>query len=61
MDEIIELLIPVYDKYYTDKELTEIIQFYESPTGQKILDVTSLIMKETVGVSIQYFTDKAAL
>ena len=59
VDEIIERLIPVYDKHYSEEELREIIQFYESPVGQKIFKVTPQIMKESIGVSVQYFQEKA--
>lgn len=58
VDEIIERLIPLYDKYYTEKELWDIVKFYESPAGQKALDVTPKIMKESVGVSLEYFKEK---
>jgi len=61
VDEIIKRLVPIYNKYYTEEDLKDIIQFYQSPAGQKILNMTPLIMQETVGVSIQYFRDKANL
>ena len=59
VDEIVERLVPLYDKYYTEKELWDIVQFYESPAGQKALEVTPKIMKETIGVSLEYFKEKA--
>ena len=58
VDEIIERLIPLYDKHYTEKELWDIVQFYESPAGQKALEVTPKIMKESIGVSLEYFKEK---
>lgn len=61
VDEIIEQLIPLYDKHYTEKELYEIIEFYEGPVGQKLLEVTPKIMKESIGVSVEYFKEKSAL
>jgi len=59
VSEIIELLIPIYSKYYSKIDLINMIQFYESPTGLKVLESTPEIMKEVVGVSIQYIKDKA--
>lgn len=59
-DEIIERLVPLYDKYYTEKELWDIIEFYESPSGKKNLEVTPEIMKESIGVSLKYFEEKMA-
>ncbi|MCL1671148.1 DUF2059 domain-containing protein [Elizabethkingia ursingii] len=32
-----ELLIPIYSKYYTEKELDDIIAFYKTSTGQKVI------------------------
>ena len=58
VDEIIKRLIPVYDKYYSEEDLREIIQFHKSPAGQKVIETTPLIMKESVGVSIKYFKEK---
>jgi len=60
VNEIIERLIPVYDKFYSEEDLTEIVRFYESPAGQKMMEVTPEIMKESVGVSIEYFQEKTA-
>jgi hypothetical protein len=59
VDEIIERLIPIYSKYYSEGDLVNMINFYDSPTGQNILESTPEIMKETVGVSIQYIKEKA--
>jgi hypothetical protein len=58
--EIIERLVPLYDKYYGEEDLREIIRFYESPAGRKILEVTPQIMKESVEVSIQYLQGKVS-
>ncbi len=60
INEIIERLVPLYDKYYTEEELLEIIKFYESPAGKKALEATPQIMQESVGVSLKYFEDKMA-
>ena len=58
VDEIIELLIPLYDKYFTAEDLKEYISFYSSPNGQKLVSSIGSIMKESVGVSAQYFREK---
>jgi len=57
INEIIERLIPVYSKYYSKVDLINMIQFYESPTGKNVLKSTPEIMKEAVGVSIQYIKE----
>jgi len=59
VNEIIERLIPVYSKYYSKLDLVNMIQFYGSPTGRKVLESTPEIMKEAVSVSVQYIKEQA--
>jgi hypothetical protein len=33
----VDLVVPVYDKYYTREEIEGLIQFYKSPLGQKMV------------------------
>ena len=58
--EIIKRILPVYDKYYSEEDLREMIRFYESPVGKKIIDVTPQIMKDTVTTTLQYFQEKTS-
>lgn len=58
VDEIIELLIPLYDRHYTETELRALISFYESPAGKKMLEATPEIMKESVGILVNYVKEK---
>jgi len=57
--EIIAKLIPVYDMYFTEEELRELLNFYQGPVGQKVLKVTPELTKEALKVTIQYFQEKA--
>ncbi|CAM3604200.1 DUF2059 domain-containing protein [Elizabethkingia occulta] len=43
-----ELLIPIYSKYYTEKELDDIIAFYKTPTGQKVIKTMPDMTKESM-------------
>ncbi|MDQ1163494.1 hypothetical protein QE422_003862 [Chryseobacterium sp. SORGH_AS 447] len=49
-EEFSNLYIPIYAKYYTESELDELIRFYKTPIGQKVLVNTPLIMKESVEI-----------
>jgi hypothetical protein len=54
--------IPVYDKYYTPDDIKALIAFYESPVGQKSLEVQaslSLELMSTMGPAIQQFAKDA--
>ena len=35
-NHLVDLIIPIYDKYYTHADIQALIQFYESPTGRKM-------------------------
>ena len=37
LDDLIKDFIPLYDKYYTLEEIKEMIAFYESPLGRKMI------------------------
>lgn len=47
MDELIDLVAPIYAKYYTDDELVQLIAFYKSPLGQKLTDKLPAITQES--------------
>lgn len=55
VDEIIDNIVPLYDKYFTQQELETYVNFYTSPQGQKFLATIPMIMKESVDVNIEYF------
>ena len=48
MNGLIHAYIPVYDKYYTHDEIKELIRFYESPLGRKMVEITPQMMEETM-------------
>lgn len=57
-DEIIERLVPVYAKYYTLQEIREMINFYKSPVGRKMLDLNPLLVEETLQETVKYIQEK---
>lgn len=54
IDELVELFIPVYQKYFTIDDIKEIIKFYESPIGQKLAMNTPLITQESMQIGQQW-------
>ena len=48
--ELIEKIIPVYNKYYTLQDLKAINAFYESPAGQKVLATMPQVMQESMQI-----------
>jgi hypothetical protein len=47
-DDIVNLMIPIYDKHYSEKDIEQLIQFYKSPIGRKTIAVTPLITQESM-------------
>ena len=54
VDEIIQLLLPIYDKYFSADDLRAYIRFYSSVEGKKLVQTLPLLMKDSVDVSMKY-------
>jgi uncharacterized protein len=44
--QLLDLAVPVYDKYYSADEVKQLIHLYETPLGQKMLTVMPKLMAE---------------
>jgi len=58
VDEIIERLLPIYDRNFTSDDLKAFIAFYGSPEGQKLIGTIPELMKESVQESVKYMEEK---
>ena len=58
VNEIIDRLVPIYDKYFTEQDLKDYIEFYASAKGKKLIDSIAKVMRESVDVSAEYFQEK---
>jgi len=47
-DELINLVVPVYDRYLSHDDVKQIIAFYESPTGRKFVSVLPDITRDSM-------------
>jgi hypothetical protein len=52
--ELVDLLAPVYYKHLTLKDLESLIEFYESPVGQKLVEKTPLITQESMVIGQEW-------
>jgi len=50
INDLTEMLVPVYLKYMTKEDLEEMIKFYQTPVGSKFAKSTPLIMQESMQV-----------
>lgn len=55
LDEMIDALIPIYQRHLTRTDIEEVIRFYSSPAGQKLLSEQPKMMQEGMeaGAAIQ--------
>ncbi|MES2893611.1 MAG: DUF2059 domain-containing protein [Bacteroidota bacterium] len=49
-EALVDLIIPIYDKYYTEAEILELTAFYQTTVGKKIVAVSPMIMQESMSV-----------
>lgn len=54
VDEIINRIIPIYNKYMTDEDIKGLINFYKSPLGRKTTSITPQLTQESIRVGQQY-------
>jgi len=48
VDELLDLMVPVYQKHFTKADIDAMIAFYSTPTGEKILRDMPAIMQESM-------------
>ncbi|MEH2245905.1 DUF2059 domain-containing protein [Nostoc sp.] len=51
-DDLIKEMIPIYNKYFTNEEIKQLIAFYQTPVGQKTLNPQ--ILQEATSIGIRY-------
>ncbi len=49
-DDLVNLIIPVYEKYYTEDDIDQMIAFYKTPVGKKMIEVLPKVSQESMAV-----------
>lgn len=47
-DKLIEMVVPIYEKYFTDEDINQMISFYGSPLGKKLIATMPPLMQECI-------------
>ena len=47
-DVLINMIIPIYDKYYSESEIKELTEFYQSALWKKVIATMPQIMQESM-------------
>jgi uncharacterized protein len=53
-EEIVERLLPIYDKHFTKEEIDALIAFYQTPAGKKLATKQSVLQTDSMAVGQQY-------
>ena len=54
MGSLIDLLVSVYKKHFSEQDLKDAIEMYKTPIGKKISEKTPIIAQETMQASMQW-------
>ncbi len=54
IDDLAEMLSPVYQKHFSEEDLIRIIAFYETPIGRKLAEKTPIITQESMQAGQQW-------
>jgi uncharacterized protein len=53
VDKLLELSVPVYDKYFSLEEIDALTKFYQTPVGKKIMSVLPEVVLETQSAAMK--------
>lgn len=53
-----QMFYPIYDRFFTESELKDLVAFYQSPTGQKSISVMPQLMQDAMQRSSQALNGK---
>jgi hypothetical protein len=56
LDDLMDKLVPVYDKYYSLDDLKAINAFYATPAGQHMVSSLPFIMKDSMAIGQEWGT-----
>ena len=58
INDMVSHLMPVFDRHFNEAELIDLIAFYESPSGQKMVEISDTLVNEIAQATIEYFKSK---
>jgi hypothetical protein len=58
-EELVDLIVPIYDRNLGHDDVKELIKFYETPTGKKFVSVLPKITQESMVVGEKWGRDLA--
>lgn len=59
LDGLLEELVPIFALHYTQEEVQQLIEFYESNIGQRVLEETPDLMQEVMEATAKYYAERS--
>lgn len=59
-DDLVNLVIPIYDRHFSESEIDDFVAFYQSPSGKKMAVKLPLIYAESQEVGSKWGEELAA-
>ena len=55
--QLLELIVPIYDKYYTHEEIRGLMEFYQTPLGKKMLATLPQLVADSQAIGQKWGAD----
>ena len=53
-DDLENLIVPIYDEYFTDDDIDQLIAFYRTPIGKKVIATLPDVTQESMAAGQQW-------
>ena len=50
IDDLLFACIPAYDKYYSHDEIKQLLEFYGTPLGKRVIEITPMLTQDTMAI-----------
>ena len=52
--DLIDMLVPIYAKYFTHEDIVALLAFYETPTGRKLISSQPALVQESMEAGAEW-------
>ncbi len=52
--ELVDMVVPIYDRHFSDEDIKKLIAFYETPAGKKFIAATPAITQESMAAGQEW-------
>jgi hypothetical protein len=52
--ELVDMVVPIYARHFTQEELEQLLAFYQSPIGKRMVEEQPLLVKESMEAGAEW-------